>query len=397
MGRRRSKWKDQPKDADSGSLLLRLAKTGACSDLEQLLRSASECTTESDRVQFLQRTQDHMGSTALHLAASEGHCDMIALLLRLGAGEIHLSGGRKKYAKTPLHEAAMCGHLDACRLLVASGFLVDCHTTRGRTPLMYAVKGDFLDVAAYFLHECHANVNEQNEMGVTPVYIASQDGHEAMVRLLVEAGADVNICNRTKHAPLHEAVAGGHVAIAAYLMDHGADKQVVDAMGVTIWHEAAGHGSVAMLELLVQYQVSLHPGNGPDQVDKVMARHPFHYAAVEGQTAFIQAMLDHSLVDVNLVDADNCTAIYYAAANGHADVLRVLLQAKGDPAVCSIRRSPLHCAVEWRRLDCVRLLLQYGGASLTQIKDKNALLPLDVANQMADAQELCSVLTQAVP
>lgn len=366
---------------DRGTRLLQFAKAGDCEALERMLQEDETLIDASDaaRREFLQLTQDHNGSTALHLAASEGHVDMVHKLLRLGAGEVHLAGGRKKYARTPLHEAAINGHLDVCRALVDFGLLVDCHTTRGRTPLMYAVKGNFLDVARYFVLECGANVDEQNEMGVTSLYLACQDGHEEMVRFLVEdAHANVNLSNRTRHSPLHEAVAGGFAGVVAFLLEHGADKYVVDAMGVTVWHEAAGNGSVEMLELLVKYEVSLHPF-GHEQVDKVMARHPFHYAAVEGKPEFVRALLDNALVDVNMTDADQCTAIYYAAANGHARVLELLLLAGGDPNIASLRRTPLHCAVEWHRVECVQLLVTHG-ASLSA-RDKDALTAREAAER----------------
>ncbi|KAG3115944.1 hypothetical protein PI124_g20324 [Phytophthora idaei] len=373
MGRRRSKWKDN-KRLDRGSQLLHHAKAGDCAALRALLDEVSEESSD-----FLQLTQDHNGSTALHLAASEGHCEMVELLLQHGAGEVHLAGGRKNYARTPLHEAAINGHLEVCRLLVNFGLLVDCHTTRGRTPLMYAVKGNFVELARYFVKEAGANVNEQNEMGVTAAYIACQVGQEDMVKFLVkEAHADVNLSNRTDHAPLHEAVAGGFTGVVDYLLRNGADKYVVDKMGVTVWHEAAGNGSVEMLELLVQHDVSLHP-NGQEQVDKVMARHPFHYAAVEGKADFVQALLKKELVDVNFVDSDGCTALYCAAANGHVDVMQVLLSFGGDPNVVSIRRSSLHCAVEWHRVECVQLLLQHSAA--LDVTDKDGLTPAKVAEQ----------------
>ncbi|RLN63687.1 hypothetical protein BBJ29_005659 [Phytophthora kernoviae] len=346
MGRRRSKWKDG-KRLDRGSRLLQYTKTGDCSSLNQLLQETeTPDAVIQDRSEFLQLTQDHNGSTALHLAASE---------------------------------AAINGHLEVSRLLVDFGLLVDCHTTRGRTPLMYAVKGNFVALARFFVMEAGANVDEQNEMGVTAVYIACQDGHEEMVKFLVEeAHANVNLCNRTNHAPLHEAVAGGFTDVVEYLLLNGADKYVVDKMGVTVWHEAAGNGSVEMLELLVRYDVSLHL-DGQEQVDKVMARHPFHYAAVEGRDSFVKALLEKKLVDVNFVDADGCTAIYYAAANGHVDVMQVLLSFGGDPNIASIRRSPLHCAVEWHRVECVKLLIQHSASR--DSTDKNGLTPSEVAAQ----------------
>ncbi|OWZ20683.1 hypothetical protein PHMEG_0004858 [Phytophthora megakarya] len=374
MGRRRSKWKDNTR-LDRGSQLLHHAKTGDCVALKALLEG-EVYESDHERSEFLQLTHDHNGSTALHLVASEGHCDMVQLLLQLGAGEVHLAGGRKKYARTPLHEAAINGHLQVCRLLVNFGLLVDCHTTRGRTPLMYAVKGDFVELARYLVEKAGANVNEQNEMGVTAVYIACQDGHEEMVKFLVqEAHADVNLSNRTNHTPLHEAVAGGFIGVVEFMLRNGADKFAVDKMGVTVWHEAAGNGSVDMLHLLVQHEVSLHP----NQVDKVMARHPFHYAAVEGKADFLQALLEKKLVDVNFVDIDGCTALYYAAANGHANVMQVLLRFGGDPNIVSIRRSPLHCAVEWHRVECVKLLLQNGAA--LDVTDKDERTPVKVAEQ----------------
>lgn len=36
-----------------------------------------------------------------------------------------------------------------------------------------------------------ANVNTKAERGATPIYIASQNGHEKVVRFLIQCGADM--------------------------------------------------------------------------------------------------------------------------------------------------------------------------------------------------------------
>jgi ankyrin repeat protein len=38
-----------------------------------------------------------------------------------------------------------------------------------------------------------ADVNAPCEDGVTPIYFASQNGHESVVRVLASLGADVNV------------------------------------------------------------------------------------------------------------------------------------------------------------------------------------------------------------
>jgi cytohesin len=42
------------------------------------------------------------------------------------------------------------------------------------------------------LIEAGADVNKAEDGGVTPLYMAAEQGHEAIVRAVIEAGADVN-------------------------------------------------------------------------------------------------------------------------------------------------------------------------------------------------------------
>ena len=65
--------------------------------------------------------------------------------------------------------------------------------------------------------------------GTTPLFVATQNGHEAMVRALIESGADVNAAENNGWTPLSVSMTpvfnvaqGGHAAIVQLLRDAGA-------------------------------------------------------------------------------------------------------------------------------------------------------------------------------
>lgn len=66
----------------------------------------------------------------IHLAARAGHCALVPDMLRQSRGEVWSVDAM---LFTPLHNAAVSGHLDVARLLVNAGAEVDTADDRGRT------------------------------------------------------------------------------------------------------------------------------------------------------------------------------------------------------------------------------------------------------------------------
>jgi ankyrin repeat protein len=73
--------------------------------------------------------QDLEGSTALHLAADQGHREIINLLIDHGA-EVGLVD---KLGRTPLHRSARLGYGAATKLLVDRGSVVTTKDNDART------------------------------------------------------------------------------------------------------------------------------------------------------------------------------------------------------------------------------------------------------------------------
>lgn len=104
-------------------------------------------------------TKDENGFTPLHLAAANGHRDMVDLLLTTKADV----NAKDNSGSTPLHQAAAAQgeHSDIVEVLLARKANVDAADRQGLTPLHYALLADNPDVPKWLLnHGANANVKD---------------------------------------------------------------------------------------------------------------------------------------------------------------------------------------------------------------------------------------------
>ena len=121
-----------------------------------------------------------------------------------------------EFGRTPLHDAALAGKIDAAAKLLAGG----------------------------------ANPNAADAYQTTPLHLACRSAHLEMVRELVESGASVNATNAAGSTPLHEAALGGNPQIVQFLLLHGADRLARDRRQMTAADVAAARHNDRIASLL---------------------------------------------------------------------------------------------------------------------------------------------------
>ena len=103
----------------------------------------------------------------------------------------------------------------------------------GDTPILKASRNCDADKEITFLIENGANINDKDQIGQTPLIVATQHGCKKIVELLIGAGADIHERNDFGHSAIITAAQENQLEIAQFLIESGADVNARDAEGET--------------------------------------------------------------------------------------------------------------------------------------------------------------------
>jgi ankyrin repeat protein len=153
---------------------------------------------------------------------------------------------------------------------------------------------------------------------------AVKAGDLQTVRVLIKSGADVNGRSGDGSSPLLWAADSSNLEIARALIKAGATVDLANDYGVTPLLHASRTGDAAMADLLLQ--AGANPARThPEGETPLMA------AARAGSVPAVRLLLARG-VDVNAAETfQKTTALMWAAAEGHREVVDVLLEAGADP------------------------------------------------------------------
>jgi len=166
-------------------------------------------------------SKDIKPMNSLHKAASEGDITEVNSLIAAKANINSLASDTA--FRTPLHEAAISGHIGVVEILLNNGARVDALDNMGYTPLHRAVENGHTDVAKLLIDK-GADVNAETLEGLTPLHIAIRNNNIDLVKFLLSAGADIDAKNYRDQTPLDLAPRRGQAEIVELLREHGTDR-----------------------------------------------------------------------------------------------------------------------------------------------------------------------------
>jgi ankyrin repeat protein len=217
--------------------------------------------------------QNYAGWTPLHLAAVNGHLNMVEWLVTKGRANIDAQDNQ---GRTTLHLAAAHGHLDVVKWLVTKGRAdIRACDKEHLTVLYHAAAHGHLDVVKWLVKEKKADVNAQNYDDWTPLHLAAAHGRLNVVEWLVTKGhTDIDAQNKFGHTALHLAAAHGRLNVVEWLVTKGhTDIHAQNKFGHTALYHAAAHGQLEMVEWLLKNGARITEQLGNENLLQVAARH----------------------------------------------------------------------------------------------------------------------------
>ncbi|XP_041378055.1 E3 ubiquitin-protein ligase MIB2-like [Gigantopelta aegis] len=273
---------------------------------------------------------------------SQGQNDMQDQLLKMLAGLLVKKdpGAGLNINSDILYVAIVEGNVDLVRTIARIQPSLINAKHKGVTPLIIAAREGQMDIVTVLL-ENKAQTEAADDKGNTALCFALNAKKEKVAELLLEEGAQADMCNKDGRTPLHFAAYANLHRVMGPLIKYGCPVNAQDDEGDTALHDAISKGNQGAIDIIcraarIDFTVTNNKGFNPIQLA--------------------------SLRDCPLA------------------VERILQRDKGTANSKMVKHlfTPLHIAVNNNHVQCARLLIVEGSASLNS-GDENGVTPLHLA------------------
>ena len=401
------------------------ADVRAISSRGDALQRAAYCGDISIVKLLLDHGADINQPTGLFGGALQGavlgrHLEIIKMLLEKGA-DINLrkldtgfSTSSIKSGATSLEAAVNLNDTEMVQYLLANG--AETASSDTGTSLLATAAATGNEVLLRTLLDAGADIEQNKEGGLPPLYRAITAEQLGSMKLLIDAGADV----KTPHClngyiyqlqpgrsvtPLSAAVSRGFEDGVRLLLEHHVDIQDRSKNSMQMpespLHTAARHRNSSMARVLLEHGANVNeqieegcespsPFYSPSisnfwntlKLTKALGT-PLHFAARSQSHDVVRVLVEEFKADTSLTLQNGSQAIHSAAnfrdvSGAAGSIISTLIDAGADINVCNDdHRTPLHFAAETGNLSAAQVLLER--EARLDGREENNMTALDIA------------------
>ncbi|KAK6362728.1 Ankyrin Repeat Protein [Orbilia blumenaviensis] len=296
--------------------------------------------------------------SALRLSASHGHLKIVKTLLAFiiketADGKQSIADGIAKDSdgQNALHLAAANGHLDVVVELLNNKMPVESVSNRGWTAIAYAANGGFSNLVKALI-QSKANINVFDDEGNTPHHLAVKKSSLPTIRALQAISNNARLANKAGYTPLWLAAEMGECSLIKALL--------VDTAPILekIQYQAKGSLINAAVKSERLEIVKLFADIGEDCKSKDdSGEFPLSLASSVGNIPIMKLLLDKG-ADVSGRNSCGQTALYLAVKGNHPKACELLLERGANQNIQDDTPiSPLFLAVRDNHAELVAILL----------------------------------------
>lgn len=250
-----------------------------------------------------------------------------------------------------LLKACQNGQKEVARtLLTRDGVNVNQKDNLGYTPLHYACKKGYFDIAKLLL-ENGAEVNVFSRKEITPLQLATANGNKNVIKILIEAGAKIDAQDKAGKTALIHGIDAKNIEAVRYLVELGADITLADRKDKTPFYYANEMGLFQLVDIL---------SHGETYYVDELRNTTLHQACENGKTEMVKQILQKKDVYINETNSKHETPLLLAVKKENIVITQLLLEAGANPDICDSQGiSPLLAAIGTENVHLVNELLNY--------------------------------------
>ncbi|UOE93328.1 ankyrin repeat domain-containing protein [Alkalihalobacillus sp. LMS39] len=222
--------------------------------------------------------------------------------------------------------ALLAGHNDEVVDWVEKGADLNQRNDLGLTPLLFTIEAEHHDTAMLLI-ELGANTSQEfYETGELLHLAAFWDSQDVVTYLMEHEQFDIDQPNATGSTPIILALSQGFREMAILLLDYGASVDVKNDSGWSPLHQVIVDGQMDLIELFLDRGAELHPDeNGLT---------PLMVASLYNYPEIVSLLLGYDdNASVNATDEYGKTALMIASENGYTKIVNMLLKAGADVSI----------------------------------------------------------------